>query len=63
LVCCTSETDETSLNLVRESAKADLVAGSMGEAVRLCVEAAQAPNPTDRLETLPVLERGAALAT
>lgn len=63
LVCCTSETDETSLNLVRESSKADLVAGSIGEAVRLCVEAAQAPNPTDRLETLPVLERGGALAT
>ena len=63
LVCCTSEIDETSLNLVRESSKADLVAGSIGEAVRLCVEAAQAPNPTDRLETLPVLERGAVLST
>ncbi len=63
LVCCTSEIDETSLNLVRESTKADLVAGSIGDAVRLCVEAAQAPNPTDRLETLPVLERGAVLST
>jgi len=63
LVCCTSSTDETSLKMVRESAKADLVAGSIGEAVRLCVEAAQAPNPTGQLETLPALERDVALST
>lgn len=61
LVRCTGETDETSLKLARESSKADLVAGSIGEAVRLCVEAAQAPNPTGQLETPPVLNRRIAL--
>ena len=68
LICCTSEADETSLKSVQESSKADLVAGSIGEAVRLCVEAAQAtaqqaPNPADRLEPPLVLDRSGVLAT
>jgi predicted PurR-regulated permease PerM len=63
LVCCTAEADQTSLKSVQESSKADLVAGSIGEAVRLCVEAAQAPDPTDQLEKPPGLERDIALAT
>lgn len=68
LICCTGEADETSLKSVQESSKADLVAGSIGEAVRLCLEAAQAtaqraPNPADQLETPPVLDRGSVLAT
>ena len=67
LVCGTGEADEASLKLLRESSKADLVALSIGDAVRLCVEAARASGnkasePTDRLEA-PVLERGEALAT
>ncbi|WKA31997.1 AI-2E family transporter [Bradyrhizobium roseum] len=55
LICCTREADETFLKSVQESAKADLVAGTIGEAVRLCIEAARAPpqqplTPADRLE-------------
>jgi predicted PurR-regulated permease PerM len=68
LICCARETDEASLKLLRESAKADLVAASIGDAVRLCVEAAQATavqvsKPSARLEAPVVLERGGALAT
>jgi predicted PurR-regulated permease PerM len=68
LICCAQETDEASLKLLRESAKADLVAAGIGDAVRLCVEAAQATavqvsKPSARLEAPVVLERGGALAT
>jgi predicted PurR-regulated permease PerM len=67
LVCCTEETDETSLKLVRESSKADLAAATIGDAVKLCLEAAQAAGyeskPADRLEAPVVLERGEAMAT
>ena len=68
LICCTGDHDEASLKLLRESAKADLVAASIGDAVRLCVEAAQAAalqasKPADRLEAPVDLERGEALAT
>jgi predicted PurR-regulated permease PerM len=63
LVRCTSETDESSLKLLQESTRADLVAGGLGEAVRLCVEAAQAPNPTGQLEDVPVVERDIAAST
>jgi len=67
LVCCTEETDETSLKLVRESSKADLAAATIGDAVMLCLEAAQAAGyeskPADRLEAPVVLERGEAMAT
>jgi predicted PurR-regulated permease PerM len=66
LICCTNEADETSLKSMQESSKADLVAASIGEAVRLCVEAAHAtveqdPNPLNRLEAPVVLERSGAL--
>ena len=63
LVCCTREANETTLKRVQESSKADLVAASIGDAVRLFVEAAQhEPKPSDRLEA-PVVERGEAMAT
>ena len=58
LVCCTSETDEATLKSARESSKADLVAGSIGHAIKLCVEAAQPPSPIDRVEMPLVSERG-----
>ena len=58
LVCCTSDTDKSSLKVARESAKADLVAGSIGDAIKLCVEAAQPPTPTDQLEMPLVSEAG-----
>ena len=58
LVCCTSETDEATLKLARESSKADLVAGSIGHAIKLCVEAAQPPTPIDRVEIPLDSERG-----
>jgi predicted PurR-regulated permease PerM len=63
LVCCIRDADEASLRSVKESSKADLVAGSIGDAVRMCVEAAQAPPPTNQLEASPGLERDIALAT
>lgn len=67
LICCARD-DEASLKLLRENSKADLVAASIGDAVRLCVEAAQATGPQaskadDRLEAPVALERGGALAT
>jgi len=66
LVCGTGENDEASLKRLRESAKADLVAAGIGDAVRLCVEAAQAnetqaSKPADRPEAPVVLEHGEAL--
>jgi predicted PurR-regulated permease PerM len=39
LGCWIKDTDAAALELLRESAKADLVAASIGEAVRLCIEA------------------------
>lgn len=39
LGCCVKDMDAAALELLRESAKADLVATSIGEAVRLCIEA------------------------
>ena len=63
LVCCTTEANEASLKSVQESSKADLVAGNIGDAVRLCVEAAQAPNPTDQAETPPGMQRDVALSS
>jgi predicted PurR-regulated permease PerM len=63
LVCCTRDADEAALRSVQESSKADLVAGNIGDAVRLCVAAAQPPNPAGQLETPPGLQRDIALAT
>lgn len=68
LICAANKNDEASLRLLRESARADLVAGGIGEAVRLCVEAAQAAEhhnakQADRLETPSAFERGNAMAT
>ncbi|MGJ5178649.1 AI-2E family transporter [Bradyrhizobium oligotrophicum] len=42
LVCCAADVDQDAAKGLQEATKADLVAASMGEAVRMCVEAAQA---------------------
>jgi hypothetical protein len=39
LGCWVKDIDAAELELLREAAKADLVAGSLGEAVKLCLEA------------------------
>jgi hypothetical protein len=39
------ETDRAALQQLRDSAKADLVAASLGEAVQLCIEATGAESP------------------
>jgi predicted PurR-regulated permease PerM len=39
LGCCVKEIDPAALELLREGAKADLIAASLGEAVKLCIEA------------------------
>jgi hypothetical protein len=45
LGCWVKEIDQDALELLRESSKADLVAASLGEAVRLCVEATGVKDP------------------
>ncbi|GLH81131.1 ABC transporter permease [Bradyrhizobium sp. SSBR45G] len=45
LVCCAADVDQDAAKGLQEATKADLVAASMGEAVRMCVEAAQAKAP------------------
>ena len=42
LGCWVKEIDQTALEVLRDNAKADLVAASLGEAVKLCIEAASA---------------------
>src|SRR3954449_10173505 len=44
LGCWLKDVDAAGLELLRESAKADLVAGSLGEAIKLCIEAAASQN-------------------
>lgn len=39
LGCCFKEIDSATLELLREGAKADLIAASLGEAVKLCIQA------------------------
>jgi predicted PurR-regulated permease PerM len=41
LVCCVKDIDSAALESLREGAKADLIAASLGDAVKLCVEEAQ----------------------
>ena len=41
LGCWVKEIEPDALELLREGAKADLVAGSLGEAVKLCIDAAK----------------------
>ncbi len=50
LGCWLKETDPAALEALRENAKADLVASSVADAVRLCIEAAGAKD--QRQETL-----------
>jgi hypothetical protein len=40
LGCWVKDIDPTALEVLRDNAKADLVAASLGEAVKLCIEAA-----------------------
>jgi hypothetical protein len=42
LGCWVQEIDQTALEVLRENAKADLVAANLGEAVKLCIEAGSA---------------------
>jgi hypothetical protein len=42
LGCWMKETDAAALEQLRDGAKADLVAASLGEALKLCIEAAGA---------------------
>jgi hypothetical protein len=44
LGCWLKDVDPAGLELLRESAKADLVAGSLGEAIKLCIDAAEDQN-------------------
>jgi predicted PurR-regulated permease PerM len=44
LGCWLKDVDAAGLELLRESAKADLVAGSLGEAIKLCIDAAEDQN-------------------
>jgi len=46
LGCWAKEIDQTALEALRDTAKADLVAASLGGAVKLCIEAATA-RPTN----------------
>ena len=39
LGCWVKDIDPTALEVLRDNAKADLVAASLGEAVKLCIEA------------------------
>jgi hypothetical protein len=39
LGCWVKDLDPTALEVLRDNAKADLVAASLGEAVKLCIEA------------------------
>jgi hypothetical protein len=40
LGCCAKDSDPAALEALRENSKADLVGASLGETVRLCIEAA-----------------------
>ncbi|NPU11276.1 AI-2E family transporter [Bradyrhizobium sp. 83012] len=54
LVCCAADLDEQAVKALQEATKAELVAASMGEAVKLCIDAAQArtspPLPSVKLD-------------
>ena len=57
LCCWVKDIDPAALELLREGAKADLVAASLGEAVKLCIEATgvvdqrQAASPPEKPAT------------
>ncbi|MGY3448002.1 putative PurR-regulated permease PerM [Bradyrhizobium sp. USDA 4353] len=54
LVCCAADLDQDAAKALQEATKADLVTVSMGEAVKVCIEAAQAktspPLPSVKLD-------------
>ncbi|RZI39432.1 AI-2E family transporter, partial [Herbaspirillum sp. HC18] len=45
LGCLVDDMDEAALELLREGAKADLIATSIGKAVKLCIEATGTTEP------------------
>jgi predicted PurR-regulated permease PerM len=51
LGCWVKDIDPTGLEVLRDSAKADLAAASLGEAVRLCIEATRAADRSDATST------------
>ena len=51
LGCWVKDIDPTGLEVLRDSAKADLTAASLGEAVRLCIEAAGAADRSSATST------------
>jgi hypothetical protein len=59
LGCWVKEIDPAALELLREGAKADLVATSLGEAVKLCIEAT---GIKDQRQEVPQLEKSATAA-
>ncbi len=59
LGCWVKEIDPAALELLREGAKADLVATSLGEAVKLCIEAT---GIKDQSQEAPRQEKGATAA-
>src|SRR3954447_6535392 len=50
LGCWLKDVDPAGLELLRESAKADLVAGSLGEAIKLCIDAADQMHAASKQE-------------
>lgn len=59
LACWVKEIDPAGLELLREGAKADLVAASLGEAVKLCIEAT---GIMEQCQEAPPLEKSATAA-
>ena len=59
LGCWVKEIDPAALELLREGAKADLVAASLGEAVKLCIEAT---GVKDQRQEVPQQEKSATAA-
>jgi predicted PurR-regulated permease PerM len=51
LGCWVKEIDKTALEMLRDNAKADLVAANLGEAVKLCIEAASATHRSNEGST------------
>jgi hypothetical protein len=47
LGCWMKDIDAVGLEQLRDGARADLVAASLGEAVKLCIELARADKPSD----------------
>jgi predicted PurR-regulated permease PerM len=58
LGCCVKDIETTALEVLRDNAKADLVARSLGETVKLCIEAtslADQPHPASKREKATIV--------